>query len=84
MSVFTAVTINQGDSADLDCSAVGAPQPNYTWAVPPNSTAAERATNRGPILEISSSSTRDLGLYKCVVDNGVGNISRGFEVTVAG
>ncbi len=55
--------------------------PNYTWTAPPTFAAA---VGYGPILEIPYADTRHSGVYSCTADNGLGSISREFDVTVAG
>ena len=69
---------------DLDCSAAGAPSPNYTWVAPPTSSTAGGPANRGPILRIPFTETSDSGLYACTVSNGIGEINRTLNLTVVG
>ena len=78
------VVVQKGQSIDLDCSAAGAPSPNYTWTVPPDSSAAQGPVNQRPILSISLVDTADAGMYSCVVDNGIGQLMRVFNLTVIG
>ena len=80
----TDVVIRNGETLDLDCSAAGAPSPNYTWVAPPTSKSALGPVNRGPILRIAFTETSDSGPYTCTVSNGIGEITRTLDVTVVG
>ena len=72
-----------GESISLDCTAAGAPFPNYTWSVPPNSQIAQGPLFDGPILDVQLSDPSDAGQYTCTVTNGVGTITRVFTLNVA-
>ena len=69
---------------DLDCTAAGAPQPNYTWTIPPGSSGGQGSVSIGPILRIPFSDTRDMGTYRCNATNEFGAVQRTFNVTVFG
>ena len=69
---------------DLDCSAAGAPQPNYTWTIPPGSSGGQGSIAIGPVLRIPFSDTRDMGTYRCNASNEFGAVQRTFVVTVFG
>ena len=74
-----AVEIRQGGPIELDCSAVGAPEPNYTWTVPPGS---NRLAVTGPILRIPFTNAGDMGMYRCNASNKLGAVQRTFNVNV--
>ena len=72
-----------GHSISLDCAAAGAPLPNYTWSVPPDSQSAQDSSWTASILDIHLSDDSDAGQYTCTVNNGVGSITRVFTVKIA-
>ena len=72
-----------GQSVLLDCAAAGAPRPNHTWIVPPNSQSAQGSPLTSSSLNVQLSDESDAGEYICTVQNGVGTISRIFIVKIA-
>ena len=73
-----------GHFVNLDCSAVGAPSPNYTWTVPPNSHSAQSPVQNKARLTALLGDASDVGEYTCAVDNGVSTITRTFTIASAG
>ena len=63
---------------------MGAPYPNYTWSVPPNSHSAQGPVHREAVLSVLFSDASDVGQYTCTVSNGVGTITKQFILNIAG
>ncbi|XP_058497473.1 cell adhesion molecule 1-like isoform X1 [Solea solea] len=74
------IIVTEGDSLQLNCSAVGNPSPSYRWELP-------QPTHRhvtGDRHVINSITPKDEGRYVCHVSNDVGALSVSFEVVVKG
>ncbi len=66
------ITVQEGSSVDLNCTASGIPTPFITW-VRLDSSLSSAASNANGTLSISSfNSTTDAGTYVCVAVNDVG------------
>ncbi|RVE75928.1 hypothetical protein OJAV_G00003610 [Oryzias javanicus] len=73
------ITVEERGTLRLNCSAVGNPNPSYTWTLP----------FRGPdinysVLTITHASSQHEGQYKCTVSNSVKTVSVLFDVKVQG
>ncbi|KAM9315112.1 vascular cell adhesion protein 1-like [Pholidichthys leucotaenia] len=73
------VTVTEGDTLQLNCSAVGNPSPSYTWTVPSGSPQPAS----GSILTINSVHFEEGGTYACHV-SGKRTITVDFTVNVQG
>ncbi|VDM58170.1 unnamed protein product [Angiostrongylus costaricensis] len=74
----------EGDSAKLQCGAVGKPKPLYEW-FDKNDEAivnSDKYKVEDGLLIIESLSENDAGEYKCVASNPVGNASRVTELKI--
>uniref|UniRef100_A0A8C4ICM3 Ig-like domain-containing protein n=1 Tax=Dicentrarchus labrax TaxID=13489 RepID=A0A8C4ICM3_DICLA len=72
------ITVLEGDSLKLDCSAVGNPSPSYSWTLPSNS----QPPSTDSVLTINSTTSEDKGLYSCYVSNKEGYLTLEFNVNV--
>ncbi|XP_078131926.1 vascular cell adhesion protein 1-like isoform X1 [Sander vitreus] len=72
------ITVAEGNSLQLNCSAVGNPSPLYTWKSPIHS------YSNGSVLTIDSVTSADKGQYTCSVSNHVGTATVTFNVDVEG
>ncbi|TDH15791.1 hypothetical protein EPR50_G00012650 [Perca flavescens] len=77
-SSHSNITVAEGNSLQLNCSAVGNPSPMYTW------TSDIRSYSSGSVLTIDSVTSEDKGLYTCSVSNHVGTVTVTFNVDVEG
>ncbi|TDH15792.1 hypothetical protein EPR50_G00012660 [Perca flavescens] len=75
-SSHSNITVAEGNSLQLNCSAVGNPSPMYTW------TSDIRSYSSGSVLTIDSVTSEDKGLYTCSVSNRVGTVTVTFNVDV--
>ncbi|XP_065138845.1 cell adhesion molecule-related/down-regulated by oncogenes [Paramisgurnus dabryanus] len=65
-------TVTVGSPVQFTCAASGYPTPNITWLLntaPLSSSPRLRIS--GSSLHISSVTTEDLGIYQCLLDNGI-------------
>ncbi|NWV51269.1 DCC protein, partial [Daphoenositta chrysoptera] len=81
------VAAREGTDAVLECSASGIPPPTFTWlrgdeVIPISSKKYSRLA--GSNLRISNVTSRDSGIYTCLVNfgNGIGNESAAAELSV--
>ncbi|KAA8595271.1 hypothetical protein FQN60_012406 [Etheostoma spectabile] len=70
------ITVAEGNSLQLNCSAVGNPSPSYTW------TSANPSYFKGSVLTINSVTSAHKGQYNCSVSNHVGTLTVTFNVDV--
>ena len=69
ISISGNITVNNGDSVTLNCTADGFPAPNITWTrLPGNSSVPETFNITGK---------QDEGNYRCTANNGIGNPATG-------
>lgn len=64
--------VTEGSSVRFTCTADGYPTPNITWLL--NSTplsSSPRLRINGSSLRVSSVTAQDLGIYQCLLDNGI-------------
>uniref|UniRef100_A0A3P9J5C4 Ig-like domain-containing protein n=1 Tax=Oryzias latipes TaxID=8090 RepID=A0A3P9J5C4_ORYLA len=76
---LSSITVKERGTLRLNCSAVGNPNPSYTWTLP----------FRGPhfndgVLTIETASSQHEGQYNCTVRNSVKTVSVLFNVKVQG
>lgn len=74
------ITVTEGEPLQLDCSAVGNPEPSYIWSSPSSNSSSSVES----VFMIGSVTPADEGQYTCTVHNDVGNTSVEFNVTVKG
>ncbi|XP_076583646.1 vascular cell adhesion protein 1-like isoform X4 [Chaetodon auriga] len=74
------VTITEGSSLHLNCSAGGNPSPSYTWTLP----SASSPLSGDSVFTIKHVKTADAGQYTCSVTNPVGTVTMKFTVAVQG
>lgn len=69
-----SVIVNQYESATLECTAKGSPEPRIEWRRENNAVLPTGGIiYKGIKLKIHSVKKEDRGTYFCVADNGVGN-----------
>jgi len=69
-----SVIVNQYESATLECTAKGSPEPRIEWRRENNAVLPTGGIiYKGVKLKIHSVKKEDRGTYFCVADNGVGN-----------
>lgn len=74
------ITVTEGEPLQLDCSAVGNPEPSYIWSSPSSNSCSSVES----VFMIVSVTPADEGQYTCIVRNDVGTTSVEFNVTVTG
>lgn len=74
------ITVTEGEPLQLDCSAVGNPEPSYNWISPSSNSSSSVES----VFMIGSVTPADEGQYTCIVRNDVGTTSVEFNVTVTG
>ncbi|XP_068178095.1 vascular cell adhesion protein 1-like [Antennarius striatus] len=72
------IIIPEGNRLQLNCSAVGNPDPSYSWTVPSD----ELDPSNHSTFIISAIKPAHKGHYTCFVSNSVGNFSVEFSVEV--
>ncbi|CAN9510587.1 unnamed protein product [Ophioblennius macclurei] len=72
------ISITEGSILQMNCSAVGNPQPSYTWMWPSNSSAI----HNGSILTITSVELEHKGHYVCIVTSDTNKVIVNFKVDV--
>ncbi|XP_071359870.1 vascular cell adhesion protein 1-like [Trachinotus anak] len=72
------ISITEGESLSLNCSAVGNPSPSYTWTLP---SASRPHSNSNPLV-IHSVTSKEEGQYTCLASNDLGRINVTFNVVV--
>ncbi|XP_041427629.1 igLON family member 5-like isoform X2 [Xenopus laevis] len=66
VNISSSVTVNEGSNVNLQCLAVGKPEPTITWQQ-----IAEGFSSEGELLEITEINRQQAGDYECVTSNGV-------------
>lgn len=74
------ITVIQGYPLELNCSAVGKPNPLYMWTRLDNA----RFFSNTSVYSIEYVSFDDEGLYSCTVSNSMGTVTVNFNVEVKG
>ncbi|KAM9769915.1 vascular cell adhesion protein 1-like [Menidia menidia] len=73
----TSVTVNEGETLQLNCSAVGNPEPSYTWILPFSNNISHES-----VYMVKSVSSEHEGNYICSVSNIVREEKITFNVKV--
>ncbi|XP_035010576.2 cell adhesion molecule-related/down-regulated by oncogenes isoform X1 [Hippoglossus stenolepis] len=86
VSVLQGLTdqiVSPGSSAYFTCAAKGSPSPNITWLFNADPvTPSRRFQISGSSLLITDVTPQDVGVYQCVLDNGIGSAqSQGMMTT---
>ncbi|OCT73333.1 igLON family member 5 isoform X1 [Xenopus laevis] len=66
VNISSSVTVNEGSNVNLQCLAVGKPEPTITWQQ-----LAEGFSSEGELLEITEINRQQAGDYECITSNGV-------------
>ncbi|XP_029594479.1 vascular cell adhesion protein 1-like isoform X3 [Salmo trutta] len=76
-----SMSITEGDTLSLNCSANGNPAPSYDWLLPQ---AAPNATEERSVVTITNMAKSHSGEYTCIARNPLGNstCTVNVEVTV--
>ncbi|XP_057301269.1 protein turtle homolog A-like isoform X3 [Hydractinia symbiolongicarpus] len=82
----TNLSVQEGQSISLDCSASGQPKPNISWT---HNTKLEHdnkkySFNSAGVLTIKNIHGSDFGIYRCFVESVAGILYREYNVTVIG
>ncbi|KAG7485663.1 vascular cell adhesion 1-like [Solea senegalensis] len=72
------ITVTQGDTLQMNCTAEGNPHPSYSWRFLP----ASLPLSNNSVLTIKSAAFAHQGNYTCSVSNGVGTLDVNFNVVV--
>ena len=72
-----STVLTEGNTLQLDCSAVGNPSPTYSWTGPSGVFPTKTS-----VLTINSTTTENKGQYTCFVSNNQGNVTVKFDVDV--
>lgn len=81
--------VQEGDNAELPCTAQGYPVPQYTWYRKDNNRIlplhiGDRMLQVNGSLFIERAKAQDSGKYICIVNNSVGEVRVETELTVYG
>ncbi|XP_030067160.1 igLON family member 5 isoform X2 [Microcaecilia unicolor] len=71
VNISSSVTVNEGSNVNLQCLAVGKPEPNVVWRQ-----VKENFTSEGEYLEITGINRQQAGEYECITINGVSTPDR--------
>lgn len=74
------ISITQGERLELNCAAVGNPQPSYSWTTPQPVSPLWKDS----VFVIESVTTEQGGEYTCTVRNSVGYSTVTYDVEVKG
>ncbi|KAM4650564.1 igLON family member 5 isoform 2-T2 [Discoglossus pictus] len=66
VNISHSVTVNEGSNVNLQCLAVGKPEPIVTWRQ-----LKEGFSSEGELLEITEINRQQAGEYECITSNGV-------------
>ncbi|XP_053547206.1 igLON family member 5 [Bombina bombina] len=66
VNISDSITINEGTNVNLQCLAVGKPEPIVTWRQ-----LKEGFSSEGELLEITEINRQQAGEYECITTNGV-------------
>lgn len=72
--------LTYGDDAELDCESDGNPNGGITWTFVEKSGETNELAEKRKILNLTNASQE--GAYECKVQNYLGEISRGFDVSL--
>ncbi|EDO30350.1 predicted protein, partial [Nematostella vectensis] len=76
------ITVIEGESLTLNCTATGCPTPNITWTKHGVSAALRSNITTEIIHQIASVQKSHAGRYTCAANNEIGTVSRTLSVTV--
>ncbi|XP_048588096.1 hemicentin-1 isoform X8 [Nematostella vectensis] len=76
------ITVIEGESLTLNCTATGCPTPNITWTKQGVSAALRSNITTEIIHQIASVQKSHAGRYTCAANNEIGAVSRTLSVTV--
>nr|XP_033819931.1 igLON family member 5 isoform X3 [Geotrypetes seraphini] len=66
VNISNSVSVNEGSNVNLQCLAVGKPEPNVVWRQ-----VKENFTSEGEYLDITGINRQQAGEYECITINGV-------------
>ncbi|KAG8433752.1 hypothetical protein GDO86_012204, partial [Hymenochirus boettgeri] len=66
INISSSITVNEGSDVNLQCLAVGKPEPTITWKQLQGS-----FSNEGELLDITEINRQQAGEYECITSNGV-------------
>ncbi|XP_078380224.1 uncharacterized protein LOC144663168 [Oculina patagonica] len=79
----SGMTVDEGQTAVLSCSADGHPTPRITWSKASSSLPVGRhAVESGGALIVKSVKPEDDGVYSCRAENVLGSVSASAKLTV--
>jgi hypothetical protein len=77
--------VQYGDNVTLDCSTSSAPEATITWTkTDSNGCFANFSKTSGDQIYLDTIQPVDLGTYRCVADNAVGNSAKFITLTTSG
>uniref|UniRef100_A0A4W5KCE0 Ig-like domain-containing protein n=1 Tax=Hucho hucho TaxID=62062 RepID=A0A4W5KCE0_9TELE len=76
-----SMSITEGDTLSLNCSAKGNPSPSYDWLLPQ---AAPNTTEERSVVTITNMAKSHSGEYTCIAINPLGNSTCTVNVEVTG
>ncbi|KAK3606000.1 hypothetical protein CHS0354_025030 [Potamilus streckersoni] len=65
------IVVDEGETVQMMCNATGFPEPSVTWFRRTKQQAKEYIGTKGEMLIIHNISRHCVGVYECVVDNGL-------------
>ena len=95
-TVFSNVTVVEGNTTTITCEAIGYPPPTIIWNIinqtlsdgVSGSDSVSAPTGNGNVtrvsvnLTITNASREDTGMYTCSANNSIGSNIKNFNITV--